>query len=794
MNKKIVLILLLFTLFFSPFTSLAQTESSENSGIFSSRRSMGNTLLSVFYDLNGDTPNTAQLANPGPNPNCDMNDAWTTLAHDSQRTGASGACIGSNLNHIRVIQNSVTTVGKVMNVIADASGIYIAWLGNNQKTQSVYEKMDHSNNFLWSRPYGVDFQTGIWPTIIGQYIYIHDNATNKIDKITGAAVTNIAHGIDYNSFGLILKVSDLLFATVNSIQYDASLSLYLHLYDVRGNQIGQPINFPEWERNKQITVIPPALYSSLATDNLGGALATDGTSIIYSALYNRGEALQFNLTTGIYSFDLAGNQKWFKSATPLSHSSIKNGYVYTVEGNVTITEVPGRTVISNKTGQPFTYTNAVMTIQSERVRARKISDGTVVWASEILPEGASIQSPILSNNLAIVSTNTTVEAYDQLTGAKVWSRPITGASIPFMPSNGLQVNTRFHTSMAAAEGSNTLIVAASSGLYGLSITTGVPNWTVAQNSADWTRLFPNVTGRLFNPVLLGRRLFLMDGFEYANTKHFGKLYIIESTAPATPPPPPPPSLTKPDVNLSIDPIQTPYGGEVVVSWQSATANSCVGTSNPLNPTWDGTKFKTGIQYVTMTENATITITCSNSAGSTSQSQNVIVTTSPPPTAPILNFTSNVSAVSSGGGVILTWSSANLSSCQASASPLVWSGSKPIQGAETVYITSATNFTLACIALNGSSIVKSITVGVQSTAPLPIVTLTASPMTVPYGTRTKLTWTSTNATSCIATGRWTGAKALSGTQNSVIMYSKGKFNLQCSGPGGSTTKSVIVNVI
>src|ERR1700682_3110915 len=49
-------------------------------------------------------------------------------------------------------------------------------------------------------------------------------------------------------------------------------------------------------------------------------------------------------------------------------------------------------------------------------------------------------------------------------------------------------------------------------------------------------------------------------------------------------------------------------------------------------------------------------------------------------------------------------------------------------------------------------------------PIVTVTLAASPTAVASGGASTLTWSSTNATSCTASGGWSGAKATGGTQS------------------------------
>ncbi|MBI4080183.1 MAG: hypothetical protein HY430_00240 [Candidatus Levybacteria bacterium] len=77
---------------------------------------------------------------------------------------------------------------------------------------------------------------------------------------------------------------------------------------------------------------------------------------------------------------------------------------------------------------------------------------------------------------------------------------------------------------------------------------------------------------------------------------------------------------------------------------------------------------------------------------------------------------------------------------------------------------------------------------------PTMTFTANPTTIGANSASTLTWTTTNATSCTASGGWAGSKATSGSQSTGLLTSSKVFTLTCTGPGGSTTKSVTVTVI
>jgi hypothetical protein len=78
-------------------------------------------------------------------------------------------------------------------------------------------------------------------------------------------------------------------------------------------------------------------------------------------------------------------------------------------------------------------------------------------------------------------------------------------------------------------------------------------------------------------------------------------------------------------------------------------------------------------------------------------------------------------------------------------------------------------------------------------PVPTVTLEATPTPVASNGTVVLTWSSTNATTCTASGGWTGTRAISGTETSAALTGDTAFTLACSGPGGSGSRSVTVPV-
>lgn len=74
-----------------------------------------------------------------------------------------------------------------------------------------------------------------------------------------------------------------------------------------------------------------------------------------------------------------------------------------------------------------------------------------------------------------------------------------------------------------------------------------------------------------------------------------------------------------------------------------------------------------------------------------------------------------------------------------------------------------------------------------TAPTaPTVTLSASPTSIASGASSTLTWSSTNATSCTASGDWSGSKATSGSQSTGALTASKTYTITCTGAGGTTS--------
>ena len=139
--------------------------------------------------------------------------------------------------------------------------------------------------------------------------------------------------------------------------------------------------------------------------------------------------------------------------------------------------------------------------------------------------------------------------------------------------------------------------------------------------------------------------------------------------------------------------------------------------------------------------------------------------------------------------------------KASCSPPtpLWGSSIPSGSSVTAYQTSSVVSPSTCVSqtrtctngvLSGSYTNQSCTV----TYPAPTATITASPTSLSSGSRSTLTWSSTNATSCTSSSNWFSQGATSGSRLTDPISVTSTFTLSCTGPGGTANASVTVTVI
>lgn len=256
-------------------------------------------------------------------------------------------------------------------------------------------------------------------------------------------------------------------------------------------------------------------------------------------------------------------------------------------------------------------------------------------------------------------------------------------------------------------------------------------------------------------------------------------------------------------NGSTGDVYVPQGSTGSLKWDSYNASSCTRSWTTGSAAGFGLQSSSAINSTTV-----FSVTCTNTiGGSATASVRVIPqSTTPPSVILTANNQSPLLTISAPTTVTLRWTSRNATSCTASGN---WSGAKtPVaNGSESQgSVGSSQSYTLTCTGPGGtvSSTVNVFRMGPTPTptvAPptLPVVDLRANnsqgPLSISSGSTATLSWTiGGNVTSCSATGSWAGSKSTSGgTELTSVINSNRSYTLTCTGPGGTGSDTVDVNV-
>ncbi len=185
-------------------------------------------------------------------------------------------------------------------------------------------------------------------------------------------------------------------------------------------------------------------------------------------------------------------------------------------------------------------------------------------------------------------------------------------------------------------------------------------------------------------------------------------------------------------------------------------------------------------------------------------------------APVVSFSADNESVDSGERVNLSWATNGAEQCRAFGA---WQGNLGIQGTYiSDPISEHTRFVLSCSGLGGvtTAAVDVLVNGLplpeplpeidpppqepnptpteptDPSAPQPSVNLDVDATLVGAGDVVTISWSSSNAESCTASGAWSGTKAVQGSE-SVAVSASGSYTLTCEGPGGSAVELISVDV-
>lgn len=293
-------------------------------------------------------------------------------------------------------------------------------------------------------------------------------------------------------------------------------------------------------------------------------------------------------------------------------------------------------------------------------------------------------------------------------------------------------------------------------------------------------------------------------------------------------PPPVPDIK---ANNSDAPPMIEYGQSATLTWTSANATSCAVNPQTASGTWTGTASPAGGQTTGSLFASTVyVLTCTGPGGEVSDSVTVNVgdatlsaTLSASPNSGPTPFTTTLNASVSGNAIgtinyNLWWNcsdpTTNIAAANTACGPLPPGVGGTCQenqyGVKCDGINQTTfsyahtydtpqNYTPKLIVERGSAPNAGSATFVGALPPSPIADIKANdaqgPTAVPHNTSADISWISTNADSCSVSVNnqtlWTG---LSGNRASDPLTVPQNFLLNCSGPGGTVSDAVLVNII
>lgn len=237
-------------------------------------------------------------------------------------------------------------------------------------------------------------------------------------------------------------------------------------------------------------------------------------------------------------------------------------------------------------------------------------------------------------------------------------------------------------------------------------------------------------------------------------------------------PDPDPIGDPPTLSITATPLFVGVNQSSTLIWSSANATDCSASG-----AWSGAKPAAGTMTVSHAEPGSYSyiLTCTGPGGSWTSGTTLLVRSGPLVVS--LNITPRM--ISTEDTATLVWSSSNATSCVASGA---WSGNKELNGSTTVSQPLAGNYhyRLTC-SFGLSTAFSGSTLTVVPAGILP-TTLSANPPTVPVGQTSVLTWSSTGADSCVATGAWSGNLPASGSQTVTVSSPGGNYYaITCTSP-------------
>lgn len=393
--------------------------------------------------------------------------AWVTYGHDGRRTSASDGCIGGTLTTLwgySPLPPAGKSVSKLWHPLASADAAYLHWAATIPPYlgTTAADRIDAAGQRVWTFDSGTDANFGDWGSLWKDRLVLDADGIFLLD--TAAGTKTAGTGVDW--WGQTIPTDGALFLA-NTSKADGP-GLFVAEVDAKVAVL--------WKQNEQGTKCGESL-----ADQTGG-IALDGSTLFYAPRYATGSSTQPTFASGVYAFDTTakGAKLWSVATTPRSAISAADGLVFLVE-------------------QPAGGGATLL--------ARKQTDGSVAW-SAALSGSAGVQAPAIADGAVIVGTSAALLAFAVKDGTPRFSVPTpTGLSSPktLTVGNGCAgqqpLGNLPDTAIAIAAGSQTAVVAQGSALSVVSLATG----------SLLTEVTPDgVTGQLVNPIVVGKRVYVVE--------------------------------------------------------------------------------------------------------------------------------------------------------------------------------------------------------------------------------------------------------------------------------------------
>lgn len=447
------------------------------------------------------------------------------------------------------------------------------------------------------------------------------------------------------------------------------------------------------------TISGIASVAANASDNTGvtkvvfmvdGVVKATDTGSPYSMTLDTSQYTNGNHTVSATAYDAAGNTK----VTQIS-VSVQNA----VSPPGADTSPPTASITSPTDGATVSGKVTVSASATDNVGIAKVVftvDGTAIATDTAAPYSAIWDTALYVNGSHIVRA----KAYDAAGNTRTPQKTVTvqNSTPPPIPT----INSFAAQPASVTVGGRTTLVWGAANAANCSID---PNGPQRSTLTSWTTS---------TYVTAATQAYTLTCYNIAGQSVNKKVSVTVAPAP-TPP-------ARPIVTASQTTVAP--GGNVLLSWSSAGAGSCIlNPGGSTNTGSSGSKLISGLQQST-----TFTVECSNNAGKSSASLRIGVSKVGTAAQPlIVNFTASPTNLSSGGRTTLTWSTTNVAAngCALAPSPL---SSTAANGSwQSSPLAQSVSFTLTCKDAGGRSVSKSLGVTVNG-VPAPAAPTLAAPAT------------------------------------------------------------------